>query len=498
MSLPDQLAILVIVVPLLGAPLCLLLNRGDRAWLLVALSGAFGLFASLGLLAQVQQQGAISYALGGWPAPLGIALQVDHLNALVLLIVSMIAAWTFAYARHSVEKEIDAARQPAFYAALLLVYAGLAGITLTGDAFNAFVFLEISSLSSYALISMGRDRRALTAAFQYLIMGTLGATFLLIGVGFLYMMTGTLNMADLAERLPTLAEQRTVQAGFAFITVGIALKVAILPLHLWLPNAYAYAPSVVSIFLAASATKVALYLLLRFVFFVFGKDFAFDRMGIQFLLLPLGVIAVLSMSLVAVFQDNLKRLLAYSSLAQIGYLLIGTSLDNVPGLTAALLHLFNHALIKGALFMALGVIAWRFGHTSLHKLAGVGRQMPWTMGAFVLGGLSLIGIPLTAGFTSKWLLAEAALANGWWWLLIVIAAASLLAATYIWRVIEVAYLRPPTESPTNPQDRPHEAPLSLLLPTWTLALANIYFGINTQLSHGTAQAAAQSIFGVTP
>lgn len=494
MNLAEHLAILAIILPLLAAPLCLLIGHSRIAWLIGLLSGGFGLNAALQLLAQVQTQGAIEYSLGGWQAPMGITLQVDSLSALLLLLLSAMATWVFLYAPRSVEKEIAQPQQSGFYAALLLVYAGLVGISLTADAFNAFVFLEISSLSSYAVISLGKDRRALTAAFQYLVMGTLGATFFVIGIGLLYMKTGTLNMADLAQRIPALSDQRTVQAGFAFITIGIALKVAMLPLHLWLPNAYAYAPSVVSVFLAATATKVALYLLLRFLFSVFNPDFAFLQMGLHYLLLPLGVIAVISMSLVAVFEDNLKRMLAYSSVAQIGYLLIGISLLNTSGLTATLLHVFNHALMKGALFMALGILAWRVGTVSLRELSGIGRQMPWTMGAFVIGGLSLIGIPLTAGFTSKWLLGLAVIENGNWWLLIVMAIGSLLAVIYIWRVIEVAYLREPAQA--LPADR--DVPAGLLLPTWGLALANLYFGIDTEISHGTARAAALLLYGGQP
>src|SRR5690606_22406868 len=230
-----------------------------------------------------------------------------------------------------------------------------------------------SSIAQYALIAMGRDRRSLTAAYQYLIMGTIGMTFLLIGIGFLYIMTGTLNMADLAERLPAVADTRTVQAAFAFIPVGVGLKLALFPLHLWLPNAYTYAPSAVTALIAATATKVAVYVLLRFFFTVFGEP------PLTELLLPLALLGVAIPSIVAVFQRDAKRLLAYSSVAQVGYMLLGISIVTVTGLTATMLHLFNHALIKGALFLALGCVAYRIGSTSIERMAGVGRQMPWTM-----------------------------------------------------------------------------------------------------------------------
>jgi len=494
MNWDQHLIALAIIVPLLSAPLCMLVGQRHVAWLIGVTSGLVGLLIALALLQQVNTQGVISYQLGGWAPPLGIELRADLLNAFVLLIVSALAFWVFLYAHRSVAAEIDADRQTGFYAGLLLIYAGLAGITLTGDAFNAFVFLEISSLSSYAVISMGRDRRAITAAFQYLVMGTIGATFILIGIGFLYMMTGTLNMADLGQRLPAVSDTSTVQSGFAFISVGIALKLAMFPLHLWLPNAYAFAPSVVTVFLAATATKVAVYLLLRMIFSVFGVEMTFVQMHLEYLLLPLATVAVISASLVAVFQTNLKRMLAYSSVAQIGYMLMGIGMASTGGVAATILHLFNHALMKGALFMALGAVVLRVGSVQLHHLAGLGRHMPWTLGAFVVGALSLIGMPLTAGFVSKWYLVSAALDAGWWWLVVVIVIGSLLAVVYVWRVIEVVWFRPPHPALAGKT----EAPWSLLFPTWGLALANVYFGVETSLTTGTAEAAVQVLFGMTP
>ena len=323
-------------------------------------------------------------------------------GAFVLLIVSAIGALVLPYAARSVAREIATERIALFYAAYLLCLAGLLGIAATGDAFNLFVFLEISSLSSYVLISLGSDRRALTAAYQYLIMGTIGATFILIGVGLMYMMTGTLNMIDLADRLPEVAQTRTVRAALAFLTVGISLKLALFPLHLWLPNAYAFAPSVVTAFLAATATKVAVYMLLRFLFTVFGKALSFEAMLLHLILVPLALVAVFSGSIVAVFQDNLKRMLAYSSVAQIGYIILGISFATVTGVTAGILHLFNHALMKAALFLALGCLVYQLGSARLQDVAGLGRRMPWTFAAIIIGGLSLIGVPLTVGFISKW------------------------------------------------------------------------------------------------
>ncbi len=488
-----HLPALQVIIPLVSAPLCALLPAGRAVWLAAMAASWLAFLIAVLLLDQVLAHGPISYLMGGWPVPWGIEYRVDVLNAYVLLIVATIGAVVMSFGRIIVERRIrlPESKQSWFYTAYLLCLTGLLGITITGDAFNVFVFLEISSLSSYVLISIGRDRRALTASYQYLIMGTIGATFILIGIGLLYVMTGTLNMADLAARIPAVADTRTVRAAFAFLTIGVSLKLALFPLHLWLPNAYAYAPSVVTAFLAATATKVAVYVLLRFFFTIFGAKFSFETMQLDKILLPLALVGIFSASVVAIFQSNVKRMLAYSSVAQIGYMILGISLVSVTGLTAGIVHLFNHALMKGALFMALGCVSFRVGAARLDRMAGVGRVMPWTMGAFVIGGLSLIGVPLTAGFVSKWYLIVGAMEKGWWPVAVLVLVTSLLAVIYIWRVVEVAYFKPVPEGQAV-----REAPLALLIPTWALALANLYFGLDPSLNAGVARRAAEMLLGV--
>ncbi len=486
LNLAEHLPLLPVILPLLAAPLCFLLVRPVAAWSIALVTSWMALAASALLLRQVIGTGPISYHEGGWEPPWGIELRVDLLGAYVLFIVCAIAAVVMLYARRSVMRELLPPLVPGFYAALMLVCAGLSGMTVTGDAFNLFVFLEISSLASYALISMGRDRRALSAAFQYLVMGSIGATFILIGIGFLYLMTGTLNMQDLALRLPAVADTRAVRAGFAFLTVGIGLKLALFPLHLWLPNAYAHAPSVVSTLLSATATKVAVYALLRFLLGVFGVEFSLGAMPLNWLLITLGSVGILSASLVALFQDDVKRMLAYSSVAQVGYMVLGIGLASTAGVGATILHLFNHALMKGALFLAVGAVAYRLGRVGLRDLAGLGHSMPWTMAALLVGGLSLVGVPATAGFVSKWQLVLAALEQELWPLVLLILTGSILALMYVWRVVEVAYFERPRPGAVIPK----EAPLSLLLPLWLLAAANLYFGLETELNAGLAQQAA--------
>jgi multicomponent Na+:H+ antiporter subunit D len=490
----DHLAILQVVIPLIAAPLAVV-ARGRDVGFAIALAATWAAFAiAILLLIQVMDQGVISYAIGGWAAPWGIEYRVDALNAFVLVIVSGIGAAVIPYTRNSMLLEIERERDYLFYSAYLLCLAGLLGVTITGDAFNLFVFLEISSLSSYVLISFGFDRRALTAAYQYLVMGTLGATFIVIGIGLLYVSTGTLNMADLAVRLPEMGSDRTKIAAFAFLTVGASLKLALFPLHLLLPNAYTFAPSSVSAFLAATATKVAVYVLIRFFFTVFGVTFSFTTLPTAAPLMIMAIVAIIAASTVAIFQNNVKRLLAYSSVAQIGYMILGVAMVSTAGLTAGILHLFNHALMKGGLFLVMGCIYCRIGSVHIRDMHGLGQRMPWTMAAFVVGGLSLIGVPLTAGFVSKWFLISAALEKGSWSLAALIVATSLLAMMYVWRVVEVAYFRPAPAGATVVR----EAPISLLVPTWVLIGANVYFGIDARLPIAVAERAASQLFGLGP
>jgi multicomponent Na+:H+ antiporter subunit D len=492
-----HLPILQVIVPLMAAPACLILRRPQLVWMFTLLASAIAFIISILLLQQVMQTGTISYELGGWSPPWGIEYRIDKLNAFIALIISGVSTVVLVAAQTSIEKEIPQEKHTLFYILYLLSLTGMLGIVTTGDAFNVFVFLEISSLSAYSLIALGRDRRALWASFQYLIMGTIGATFILIGIGLMYQMTGTLNMADLATRLPEVAETRTVTTAYVFFIVGVCLKLALFPLHLWLPNAYAHAPSIVTAFFAATSTKVAAYLLIRFTFSIFGVSFSFTTLPMEMVFLTLGLLGIFVASTVAIYQDNIKHVFAYSSVAQIGYMIVGFSMSTNAGLSAMLLHVFNHALMKGALFLALGAVMLRVGSTQLKDFQGLGRQMPLTMAAIVVGGLSLIGVPLTVGFVSKWYLVVAALEKGWWPVVGLVLLASLLAVVYVWRIVETAYFKAPL-APIAGKERVKEAPMAFLLPVWMLVSANVYFGLDTRLSVEVATAAAQSLFGVAP
>ena len=486
----EHLPALQIILPLLAAPLCVLI-RTPTVVRLFAVAVAFAnLFVSAALLEQVLTVGEIAYHLGGWTPPLGIEYRIDASNAFVMLIVSGIAAVVMPFGLGSANLTVPPSKKYLFYAAFLLCITGLLGISITGDAFNIFVFLEVSSLSAYSLIALGNHRKALTAAFSYLIMGTIGGTFILIGIGLMYQMTGTLNIEDLSQRLPAVMETRTIHVAFAFITVGAGIKLAVFPLHQWLPNAYTYAPSVVSAFLAATATKVSFYVLARVIFGVFGAAFVFGVLNLDKLLIPLSIAAMFVGTTAAIYQTNVKRLLAYSSIAQIGYMTLGLSLNNELALTGSLVHLFNHALMKGGLFLAVACITFKINSSKIDDMAGLAKRMPWTYAAIVVGGLSLIGVPGTVGFISKWYLVLGALEGDHLLLTALILLSSVMAVAYVWRLVEVGYFRDPPEG-----SKVDEAPPSMLAPTWILIGLCVVFGLTTDLTAGIAQVAAETLMG---
>ncbi len=490
-SWTPHLPALQVVVPLMTAPLAVLMPDRRLSWALATAASLCALAIAIVLVGEVRDQGNIVYEMGLWAPPYGIALGVDAMSALLLLVVTGASSFALLAAPTSLSHEVGHERQSYFYAAWLLALAGLSGILVTADAFNIFVFMEISSLSAYILIAGGPDRRALPAVFKYLVMGTIGATFYLIGVGLVYMMTGTLNLADMELRLADVGDVKPILVAAGFITVGLALKAAIFPLHVWLPNAYTFAPNVVTVFLAACATKISIYVLIRFDFFVFQGNLTAHDWQFSYFLMPLAVLGILVASTVAIFESNLKRLLAWSSVAQIGYIMLGASLVSAAGLTASMLHMFNHALAKGTAFLALSCLALSVSRLDIKNIGGVARRMPWTMAAFVVGGLSLIGVPGTAGFISKWYLISATLDMGNLApaLIAVILLGSVMAVVYVWRVVEIAYFGQGAGTITD--DYIQEAPLAILIPTWIAVLLNIWFGLTPALPVELSTSAAE-------
>lgn len=506
-----HLPVLVVILPLFGGLLSLftsLFQRGGGAvaWLWSCIVTGAMLICSAAMLVEVRGRDTpLIYRLGSWPEEYGIGYSIDTLNAYVILVVAIIAFLTTIYAKQSVASEIPRDRHHLFYSVWLLAIAGLVGITATGDTFNIYVLLEISSLTLYTLVAMGgaRDRRALVAGLKYLILGSIGATFILLGIGYLLMLTGTLNMADMHDQLVRmreageLANNRTVFVSFAFLMVGLSLKMALFPLHLWLPNAYTYAPSAVSALVAATATKVGVYMTFRFVFTIYGGVYDSSQ-DLAFLALC-ACAGIIVSSVTAIRQTNVKKILAYSSVGQIAYIVLGFSLANESGVMASVIHIFNHALIKCGMFMAVGAVALRLGGglgggsdtdgrsgVKVDDFKGIGRKMPWTMAAFTVGGCGLIGVPLTVGFISKWYLVESAMQKGYWGVALVVLLGGLLALIYVWRLVEIIWFG----QPDDPDKQIAEAPLTMLIPLWILIGASVVFGIDASWTAETARAAA--------
>jgi multicomponent Na+:H+ antiporter subunit D len=493
MSVSAHAPVLVIVIPLAVALLTPVIGRVFRplAWWSVMAATLASFLLSVDLLARVLDSGRISYRLGNWEPPWGIEYAVDYLNGFVLVIVSFLALVVTIYAKRSVEKEIEEGRRHFFYAIYLLFITGIEGMTVTGDLFNLYVFIEISALAGYALVAMGKRRAALLASYNYLILGTIAATFIVLGIGYLYMATGTLNMADMRMRLPALYGSTAVRTAFAFFMVGLSLKLALFPLHIWLPNVYTHAPTAVSALMAATSAKVSAYVLMRVMFTVFTLGFDLDSIPFTKILLVLSSVAIIAGSVLAVAQTNIRRMLAYSSVGQVGYIVLGASLANTAGMTGGILHILNHALMKGALFLAAGAVIHMTGVEDIAGLKGMGRRMPVTMAIFTVGVLSMIGVPLTAGFVSKWYLAAGALSSGMWFVVPVILLSSLLGAVYLWRVVENAYFK---EADAGAETR--EAPLGMTLPAALLAGLCVVFGVASHLPLRVAELAAKMLLGV--
>jgi multicomponent Na+:H+ antiporter subunit D len=475
----SHLPILIVAVPLVGAVLAaavgLVSGRAARVVALAALAASH--LAALGALRVVLASGAWRYPLGGWSEPWGIELVVDPLAGAMAVLVSLLALLAALYGDPAaVERRGPCAG--AGHALHLLLAAGLLGIVVAGDAFNLYVFLEIAALAGYGLVAAGGDR-AVVAAFRYLIVGTIAASFYLLGIGYLYAVTGTLGLADLAARLPEVEETGVVAAALALIVVGIALKIALYPLHGWLPDAYAQAPVTTASFLGSVSGKVGAYVLLRFLFFVFPQQpataRALDLLGVA------AAVAVVAGSLLALGQRDLRRMLACSSVGQIGYVVLGLALANAAGLIGALLYAVNHAVMKACLFMASGRVGERTGAGSVAEYAGVARRLPLTMAAFAVAGLSMIGLPPTGGFFAKWYLVLGALERGAWLYVLAIVASSLLTAVYVFRVLEQAYFG--TAAHRDAEARPAGVGFELqpqLVPVIALALGVLGLGFFNQ------------------
>ena len=426
--------------------------------------------SSIGILNSVLDNGTISYWLGGWKPPWGIEYRIDHLNASMLVLVSLLSLLAAIHAQKSVERELPE-KTTLFWSLFVLMITGLLGICITGDLFNLFVLLEVASLSGYALIAMGEDK-ATYASFRYVIIGTIGASLYLLGVGYLYITSGSLNMADLL-------------VGFAFILIGLSIKMALFPLHGWLPDAYTFAPSAVSATAAPLVTKVMAYAIIRVMFTVFKAEFPISILQVNDLLIWFGTLAILFGAVMALSQNDYKRMLSYVIIAEIGYIIGGIGVANTTAMQGAIFHILNDALMMACLFLVAGLIMYRTKGHRITDFKGIFRTMPFTALVFTVGALAVIGVPPTCGFFSKWYLLLGGIQAGQWGFVIALLVCTLINVALFFRIFDkglYVHSHKNTQEVTEPSINPHggEAPLSMLLPAIILALAILLIGIFNQ------------------
>lgn len=438
-------------------------------------SGLATLFSLAGFIDYLNN-GMIRYYFGGWEPPIGIEFVYDGLSGFFVLVINAVAFFVLIYSSQISKLEFPDKIMP-YYALAMLMMLGFNGMLLTGDLFNLYVFLEISSLSSYALIAIG-DKPAPFAAFRYLIIGTTGGTLYLLGVGFLYTVTGTLNIIDMAAMLPMFMESTAVFAALVLMVVGIGVKAALFPMHGWLPDSYTFAATSSTALIAPIGTKVGAYILFRIVLWLFGVELTDAIAPVSYIIGVLACIGILYGSIMAIAQTEMKRMLAYSSVSQIGYIIMGLSLANPWGFAGALLHVLNHAVMKACLFMVSGHLRVKEGHSDISLFDDSYRKKyPWTMAAFSIGAISMVGLPPLAGFFSKWYLALGTIDNGNWLFLAVILVSSLLNAVYFFRILEKVYMMNPSKEQKKPSGGSYNEPkASMLIPTSVLALSLFVIG----------------------
>lgn len=472
-----HLPVLPLLPLLFGAVFAVLLSlwRAQAAQVVAITATSLSLvFGAVGLVTVVRD-GPLTYDLGGWPPPIGIEYVLDPLSAFMVTIVALIGLLVCVYPVE-VAFDLRPGRGVPVYALALLLLTGLTGVMLSGDLFHLFVMLEIYAIATYGLVSLGGDRGTF-AAFRYLLLGTLGSGLYLLGVGFLYFSTGTLNMADLAAALPAIADSPAVLGGLGLIVIGLALKMALFPLHIWLPDAHSYSPPGVAALLAAVQVKAGAYSLVRILFDVFGPSYlGAEGLPVSTALVWFGLAGVVVGSVLAIRQTDIKRMLAYSTVAQLGYIGVGIGLATPLALIGALLHVLNHALMKSALFLVAGGIIQRTHLKAIPRFAGLGKRMPLTMFGFAIAALSMVGIPPLAGFWSKFYLVLGAVEVGHWTVAIVIGVSSLLTLVYFLRLFEQIFVREPTEALVAEATEPSGRVVGTV---WVLAAAIVLVGAFT-------------------
>jgi len=465
---------LAVALPIVGGVLApALFYRRRQAvpwWSLLVVSVT--LLPVLLLVLRVARQGPFSYLMGGWAVPFGIELRFDEFSAFALAVVGVVwLALAFSFR----DSRASRATGPLLYyhTLLLLNLGGMIGFVVTGDLFSLFVFLEILSLSAYALVGVSGSRIAGLAAFRYLLMGAVSSAVVLLCVGLLYALTGSLNMADVASRLGDAESPLPTLLALGGFTAAFLVKAALFPLHVWLPDAHSAAPSPVSAILSGLVVKMGVVGIIR-IHQIFHAADVVDLAALNLALVWLGAASLIMGAFFAVFQEDLKLMLAYSTVSNVGSIVLGLGLTSPSGVTGGAVHMLNHAVMKAALFLAVGALIHRTGQQTLTGLQGVGRSMPLTCLALSVGILAIIGIPPTAGFPGKWYIAVGALEAGRPGFAFVLILGTLLLAVYCARIVNAFYFRPFARPEV---ENAREAPLSMLVPVLILAALCVVMGL---------------------
>ena len=431
-----QLPAILFLLPLFAAismPVVCLKHRHWSKPISLTILAAMVLVSILNLH-NVVNHGEVRYAFSGWTAPLGIEWVADGLASVILVLLSVLGLLGVVFTVPTSPKALGG-RIVHYYTLILLFFSALTGIVFARDLFNLFVFLEVAAISSYALIGVAGGR-ALFAAFRYLILGTIGASIYLLGVSYLYAVTGTLNMADMADKLPFLLGSKALVGGLLFIFIGLGIKMALVPFHAWMPEAYAYAPDSVSPILASLLTKIALLAWVRIIYWVLNASIVVYGIPILLLVAVLGALAAVIGASLALAQRDLKMMFAYGGISHIGIILIGIGQGNQTGFVGGVFYLLNDAVMQAALFFLAGVAFCHYGVRTIDDMGRVGKQAPWLTGSLIVIALGMVGLPPTGGFFGKWNIILGALEAGNYVSVAAVVLSTLLTLAYFVKLFE--------------------------------------------------------------
>lgn len=398
---------------------------------------------SLSVLIYVMKGNSFVYNFGNWSPVIGIQFAIDEFSALMMFVVLTISSLIILYSLKDIEQELSSGGLViSYYTLVFLLLFSMTGMVLTNDMFNLYVFLEILSITSCAIISITRTKDNLMATLKYLVIGTAGSAAILLGISMLYMVTGYLNMTEANNIIAQVWQNypNNILLSVVFIMVGLGIKAAIFPLHTWLPDAHSSAPTPSSALLSGLVVKIYIFAMAKFLFRIIGIDII-KAIGVPNFMTYFAILGMIFGSVFAIGQKDIKRMLAYSSVAQLGYIFLGLGLATDLGFAASMFHVITHALMKTALFLSAGAIIHKTGKRNIEDLKGIGYEMPVTMGVFSIAALGMIGVPGINGFISKWYLSMAVLDANKPIYVVLILLSSLLNAIYYLPIIISAFLK---------------------------------------------------------